>query len=159
MLAIVYELDKFNQFTFGKHVTVYSDHKPQENSRMCAKTPARKDYEASKVRPGSSLRKGNRNAYCILPISSRFTIRSSSSPSIISAITWKIDKLNNTLDSTAILKLKSHFARYGCPDQVVSDNGPQFDCEEFRKFQSIGTLNKPQAALVMAKSMGEQNLL
>ena len=33
-----------------------------------------------------------------------------------------------------ILKLKSHFARYGCPDQVVSDNGPQFDCQEFQKF-------------------------
>ena len=47
---------------------------------------------------------------------------------------WEIDKLNNTLASTVILKLKSHFARYRCPDQVVSDNGPQFDCEEFRKF-------------------------
>ena len=41
---------------------------------------------------------------------------------------WEIDKLNNTLASTVILKLKSHFMRYGCPDQVVSDNGPQFDC-------------------------------
>lgn len=47
---------------------------------------------------------------------------------------WEIDKLNNTLARTVILKLKSHFARYGCPDQVVSDNGPQFDCEEFLKF-------------------------
>ena len=47
---------------------------------------------------------------------------------------WEIDKLNNTLASTVILRLKSHFARYGCPDQVVSDNGPQFDCQEFRKF-------------------------
>ena len=47
---------------------------------------------------------------------------------------WEIDKLNNTLASTVILKLKSHFARYGCPDQVVSDDGPQFDCGEFQKF-------------------------
>ena len=47
---------------------------------------------------------------------------------------WEIDKLNNTLASTVVLKLKSHFARYGCPDQVVSDNGPQFDSEVFRKF-------------------------
>ena len=30
MLAIVYGLEKFNQFTFGRHVTVYSDHKPLE---------------------------------------------------------------------------------------------------------------------------------
>ena len=28
ILAIVYALEKFNQFTFGRHVTVYSDHKP-----------------------------------------------------------------------------------------------------------------------------------
>ena len=48
---------------------------------------------------------------------------------------WEIDKLNNTLASTVILRLKSHFARDGYPDQVVSDNGPQFDCrQEFRKF-------------------------
>ena len=46
---------------------------------------------------------------------------------------WEIDKLNNTLASSLILKLKSHFARYGCPDQVISDNGPQFDCQEFQK--------------------------
>ena len=30
MLAIVYAPEKFNQFTFGRHVTVYSDHKPLE---------------------------------------------------------------------------------------------------------------------------------
>lgn len=30
MLAILYALEKFNQFTFGRHVTVYSDHKPLE---------------------------------------------------------------------------------------------------------------------------------
>ena len=30
ILAIVYGLEKFNQFTFGRHVTVYSDHKPLE---------------------------------------------------------------------------------------------------------------------------------
>ena len=30
MLAIAYALEKFNQFTFGRHVTVYSDHKPLE---------------------------------------------------------------------------------------------------------------------------------
>lgn len=30
MLAIVYALEKFNQFTYGRHVTIYSDHKPLE---------------------------------------------------------------------------------------------------------------------------------
>ena len=30
MLAIVYALEKFNQFTYGRCVTIYSDHKPLE---------------------------------------------------------------------------------------------------------------------------------
>ena len=30
MLAIVYALEKFNQFTFGRHVAVFTDHKPLE---------------------------------------------------------------------------------------------------------------------------------
>ena len=33
-----------------------------------------------------------------------------------------------------VLKLKSHFTRYGCPDQVISDNGPQFTSNTFQKF-------------------------
>ena len=30
--------------------------------------------------------------------------------------------------------MKSHFARYGIPDLVISDNGPQFYSEEFARF-------------------------
>lgn len=56
---------------------------------------------------------------------------------------WEIDKLNNTLASAVVLKLKSHFARYGCPDQVVSDNGPQFDSEVFRKFTNTWDFEQP----------------
>ena len=33
-----------------------------------------------------------------------------------------------------VLKLKSPLARYGCPDQVISDNGPQFTSDTFQKF-------------------------
>ena len=47
---------------------------------------------------------------------------------------WKIDRLTSTKASMVISKLKNHFARYGCPDKVVSDNGPQFDCGEFAQF-------------------------
>ena len=39
---------------------------------------------------------------------------------------WEIDRLPSTKATTTILKLKGHFARYGIPDQVISDNGPQF---------------------------------
>ena len=33
-----------------------------------------------------------------------------------------------------IRKLKAHFARYGIPDVVMSNNGPQFSSERFAKF-------------------------
>ncbi|PFX15000.1 Uncharacterized protein K02A2.6 [Stylophora pistillata] len=46
----------------------------------------------------------------------------------------EVDKLPDTKARTVILKLKNHFARYGCPDKVVSDNGPQFSCSEFATF-------------------------
>ena len=46
----------------------------------------------------------------------------------------EVDRLPDTKASTAILKLKSHFARHGIPDQVVSDNGPQFTSKEFATF-------------------------
>lgn len=40
----------------------------------------------------------------------------------------------NTKASTTILKLKSHFVRYGIPDQVMSDNGLQLTSGEFANF-------------------------
>lgn len=47
---------------------------------------------------------------------------------------WEVDYLPDTKACTVIRKLKSHFARQGIPDQVFSDNGPQFSSEEFQKF-------------------------
>ena len=47
---------------------------------------------------------------------------------------WEVDRLPNTKASTSMLKLKSHFARYGMPDQLIGDNGPQFTADEFAYF-------------------------
>ncbi|XP_064116649.1 uncharacterized protein K02A2.6-like [Macrobrachium nipponense] len=47
---------------------------------------------------------------------------------------WEIDYLENTLASTVIGKLKSHFSRYGLPCVLISDNGPQFVNENFKQF-------------------------
>lgn len=47
---------------------------------------------------------------------------------------WEIDRLYDTSAKTIIHKLKSHFARYGIPDSLTSDNGPQYYNSEFQKF-------------------------
>lgn len=47
---------------------------------------------------------------------------------------FELDKLNSTTASAIILKLKAAFARHGIPETVVSDNGPQYKCEEFEDF-------------------------
>lgn len=46
----------------------------------------------------------------------------------------EVDKLPNTKANTIILKLRNHFARYGCPDTMISDNGPQFACKVVKTF-------------------------
>jgi hypothetical protein len=47
---------------------------------------------------------------------------------------WELDRIYSLNSMTIIKKLKSHFARYGIPTQVVSDNGRQFVSEEFKEF-------------------------
>lgn len=41
---------------------------------------------------------------------------------------------NSTTSSSVIVHIKSVFARHGVPDEVMSDNGPQFHCKEFTEF-------------------------
>ena len=48
---------------------------------------------------------------------------------------WEVDRLESSTTSKAVIyKLKQHFARHGIPNTVFSDNGPQFDSDEFRRF-------------------------
>ena len=48
---------------------------------------------------------------------------------------WEVDHLNrDTSSSNVIRKLKMNFARYGIPQVLVSDNGPQFISKEFKLF-------------------------
>ena len=42
--------------------------------------------------------------------------------------------LTGKTSKEVIDKLKPHFARYGLPDKITTDNGPQFNCTEFQKF-------------------------
>ncbi|VDI61503.1 Hypothetical predicted protein [Mytilus galloprovincialis] len=50
---------------------------------------------------------------------------------------WEVDYLEDTLALTVIRKLRAQFARHGIPDVCFTDNGPQFDCGEFRKFSNF----------------------
>lgn len=47
---------------------------------------------------------------------------------------FEVDQLRSTTSAAVIRKMKAHFARYGSPSVLVSDNGPQFSSEEFAKF-------------------------
>ena len=46
----------------------------------------------------------------------------------------EVTKLVNTLAGSGILRCKNIFSRYGTPEKVVTDNGPQLDSNAFRKF-------------------------
>ena len=47
---------------------------------------------------------------------------------------WEVDRLYNTTTTAVIRALKSHFARWGIPSAIVSDNGPQYTADKFREF-------------------------
>jgi hypothetical protein len=47
---------------------------------------------------------------------------------------WELDRLHSTSSESIINKCKIHFKTHGIPDVLDSDNGPQFDCKEFKLF-------------------------
>ena len=59
------------------------------------------------------------------------------------------DHLRSTTSVSVIKKLKEHFARHGIPEQLVTDNGPQFSSSHFLKFLPMrGTLTTILAVLI-----------
>uniref|UniRef100_A0A8D2J594 Gypsy retrotransposon integrase-like protein 1 n=1 Tax=Varanus komodoensis TaxID=61221 RepID=A0A8D2J594_VARKO len=49
---------------------------------------------------------------------------------------WEIELLPDLSAETTIRRCKVQFAHHGLPDWVISDNGPQFACEQFRRFST-----------------------
>lgn len=47
---------------------------------------------------------------------------------------FELDDLRSTTSTSVIKKLKTHFSRHGIPEQLVTDNGPQFVSRDFLKF-------------------------
>ena len=70
---------------------------------------------------------------------------------------WEVDRLPNTKASTTILKLKSHFARYGIPDKVISD-GCNWHLTSLLISWECGILNIIPVALEIARPMARPSL-
>ena len=47
---------------------------------------------------------------------------------------FEIDRLEHATAKYVIKKIKAHFARYGIPEVLVSDNGTQFTSQDFNEF-------------------------
>ncbi|CAB3984941.1 Retrovirus-related Pol poly from transposon, partial [Paramuricea clavata] len=47
---------------------------------------------------------------------------------------FEVDRLEKLTSLAVIKKLKPHFARFGIPNTLVTDNGPQFISDDFRDF-------------------------
>ena len=46
---------------------------------------------------------------------------------------WEVDYLGQDTTSRSVInKLRAHFARHGTPQELVTDNGPQFTSREFQ---------------------------
>ena len=63
--------------------------------------------------------------------------------------------MKKTTSKKVIKTLKSHFARYGIPNTVVSDNGPQFQSSEFKNFSKTYEFTHTNSDPYNAKSNGK----
>ena len=69
----------------------------------------------------------------------------------------KIAKISGATAIAVISQIKSIFVRRGVPQELFSDNGPQFSSGEFTQFAKNTTSPTPQAAPGTLKQMVRQN--
>jgi transposase InsO family protein len=72
---------------------------------------------------------------------------------------WEIDNLPRAKSATVIQKLKAQFAHHGIPDTLVTDNGPQYDSEEFRSFARKWVSTILHHPHIMPRAMAKRNRL
>ena len=46
----------------------------------------------------------------------------------------EVSKLTSTTANAVITAMKSSFSKYGIPELLITDNGPQYACNEFKEF-------------------------
>ena len=71
------------------------------------------------------------------------------------SIFWEIDRLHDTNSKTVISKLKAHCARYGIPEEIVSDNVPQFSSINMGKFMGAWGIMHKTISTYNSKSNGK----
>ncbi|KAA0714109.1 Retrovirus-related Pol polyprotein from transposon opus [Triplophysa tibetana] len=67
----------------------------------------------------------------------------------------EIAKLNDTTSKSVILALKSMFSRHGIADVVISDNGPQYASQEFKRFAENWEFEHKTSSPRYAQSNGQ----
>ena len=66
----------------------------------------------------------------------------------------EVDLLPTTSSTMVINKLKPHFARFGSPVQLISDNGPQYVSKEFKMFTNSWDIEHITSAPTHSRSNG-----
>ena len=66
----------------------------------------------------------------------------------------EIDRLSSSKGRDVIPKLKGHFARYGTPEEMYSDNGPPFQSKEFESFTLKYNIDHTTSSSYYPKSNG-----
>ena len=56
--------------------------------------------------------------------------------------------------NAVVQRMKTYMARYGIPDVVVTDNGPQFDSNEFKLFEQTWSLQHITSSPCYSQSNG-----
>ena len=67
----------------------------------------------------------------------------------------EIDNINRATSQSLCKSLKSMFSRYGVPDIVISDNGPQFAAAEFSEFANKGAFKHDTSSPHYPQSNGK----
>nr|XP_054749311.1 uncharacterized protein K02A2.6-like [Lytechinus pictus] len=69
---------------------------------------------------------------------------------------WEIDKITGDTRAAVIVACtKGHFARYGRPDKVITDNGPQFVAKEYAQFVADWEVEHITSSPLHAQSNGK----
>ncbi len=67
----------------------------------------------------------------------------------------EVEIMPSTTSNAIIEKLRDMFARYGLPEQLVSDNGPQFISNEFSQFMKLNGIKHSLVAPYHPRSNGQ----